>query len=227
LLRLFVPESEKWHRAVESGPRPTLGSIFTAALWRRTVVGAALGAVALIGTWGAVQWIVLWVKQQTHDQDLVNYAQICSGFGAVVGTIGGALLGQRMGRRWAYFLLCLGSLLVCAFLFRWQLALTSAVDGYFFVTVFLVGAFTASFYGWFPLYLPELFPTRVRATGQGFSYNAGRIIAAGGALSMGYLMNQVFHGSYAQAGAAVTLIYLVGMIVIWLAPETRGQPLPE
>ena len=60
------------------------------------------------------------------------------------------------------------------------------VDGWFLAVVALVGALTASFYGWLPLYLPELFPTRVRATGQGFAYNAGRFIAAGGALSTGY-----------------------------------------
>src|SRR5205807_541563 len=101
------------------------------------------------------------------------------------------------------------------------------VDASFLVVVALTGAFTASFYGWLPLYLPELFPTRVRATGQGFGFNFGRIVAAGGAMSMGYLMSEVFHGSYAQAGATVSLIYLVGILVVWFAPETHGQPLPE
>jgi hypothetical protein len=85
---------------------------------------------------------------------------------------------------------------------------------------------TASFYGWFPLYLPELFPTRVRATGQGLSYNFGRLFAAAGALTQGALVAS-FGGSYAQAGAVVTLIYFVGMVLIWFAPETKGKPLPE
>jgi len=89
----------------------------------------------------------------------------------------------------------------------------------------MVGAVTAAFYGWLPLYLPELFPTRVRATGQGLSFNAGRILAAVGALQMGSLM-QHFNGSYAKAGALITLIYIVGMVVIWMAPETKGKPLP-
>jgi len=225
LLRLFVPESEKWHRAVESGPRPGLGTIFSRTLYRRTIIGTVVSAIPLIGTWGAVQWIVPWVKQMTNDQEMANYAAISAGLGAVVGTLLGALLGQRMGRRRAYFLLCFGSLIVCALLFRRQIVI---VDWRFFVTVFVVGACTASFYGWLPLYLPELFPTRVRATGQGFSYNSGRIIAAGGALSMGYLMSEkVFHGSYAAAGATISLIYVAGLAIIWLAPETRGQPLPE
>lgn len=224
-LRLFVPESARWQEATRTGPRASLVDIFAPALRRRTLTGAALACVALIGTWGSVQWIPLWVKQTTGDQQMVNYAQMCSGLGAVVGTITGALLAHRLGRRVTYFTLCLGSLLICACLFR--LYEGRAVDRSFFAVVFLTGAFSASFYGWLPLYLPELFPTRVRATGQGFSYNVGRILAAGGALGMGALMSEVFHGSYAQAGATISLIYLAGMVLIWLAPETRGQPLPE
>ena len=90
---------------------------------------------------------------------------------------------------------------------------------------FVVGGLTAPFYGWLPLYLPELFPTRVRATGQGLSYNAGRILAAVGALSGGQLVSN-FGGSYARAGAIITLIYLVCMAFIWVAPDTKGKPLP-
>ena len=96
----------------------------------------------------------------------------------------------------------------------------------FLVLTGLVGASTAAFYGWLPLYLPELFPTRVRATGQGLSFNFGRILAAGGALSMGQLMG-FFHGSYARAGAVISLMYILGLVLIWFAPETKGKPLPE
>ena len=91
--------------------------------------------------------------------------------------------------------------------------------------VLLVGGSTAAFFGWLPLYLPELFPTRVRTTGQGLCYNSGRIFAAVGAVQMGALLK--YYGSYAQAGATITLIYAVGLLVIWLGPETRGKPLPE
>jgi hypothetical protein len=92
--------------------------------------------------------------------------------------------------------------------------------------VALVGAGTAAFYGWLPLYLPELFPTRARATGQGFCYNLGRIFAALGALQMGQLLSY-YGGSYARAGATITLIYALGLVVIWFGPETKDKPLPE
>jgi hypothetical protein len=98
----------------------------------------------------------------------------------------------------------------------------------FLLNIAAAGAVTAAFYGWLPLYLPELFPTRVRATGQGFSYNFGRIIAGVGALSMAFLMSdRVFKGSYPKAGAAISLVYLVGIFLIWWAPETKGKALPE
>jgi MFS family permease len=225
-IRMFVPESERWQLAVKTAPRTKLTDIFAAAIRRRTLVGAFLGGIALLGTWGSVQWILPWVKT-SNDQHTVNIVQICSAFGAILGSFSGAVLGNQVRRRWAYFTLCAGSLLGCAVLFR-GFPESGSVGWQFLLTVTLVGGFTASFYGWLPLYLPELFPTRVRATGQGFSYNAGRIFAAGGVLSMGFLMSeQVFNGSYPQAGATISLIYAVGLFAIWLAPETRGQPLPE
>src|SRR5205823_13154101 len=122
-------------------------------------------------------------------------------------------------RRFAYCVLCLTSLASALLFFQTN----SAFGPWFLATVFLAGGFTAAFYGWLPLYLPELFPTRVRATGQGFSFNFGRILAAIGTLQTGALMK----AGYPTACSVMSLIYLVGMAIIWLAPETKGQPLPE
>ncbi len=81
-------------------------------------------------------------------------------------------------------------------------------------------------FGWLPQYLAELFPTRVRATGQGVAYNSGRIIAAVGSWQMGGMMD--FAGvSYPKAGAAVVFVYILVMIAVWLAPGTKDRPLPE
>jgi MFS transporter, SHS family, sialic acid transporter len=66
----------------------------------------------------------------------------------------------------------------------------------------------------------------VRATGQGLAFNAGRVLAALGAWQMPALM-AFFDKSYPKAGETIVLIYVVGMVLIWLAPETKDQPLPE
>lgn len=224
LIRLFVPESEKWKDSVSTASAKPIKEIFSPALLKTTLLAIAFASVALIGTWGSVQWLPLWADQMTAGK--VPEAKAMTGIviavGAIVGCLLGSLAGGAIGRRPVYFLLCLLSLLSCGYLF-------SKVDTYgieFLLMSGFVGAVTAAFYGWMPLYMPELFPTRVRATGQGLSYNFGRILAAFGAIYMGQLMK--FYGdSYARAGATVTLIYIVGMILIWFAPETRGKPLPE
>ena len=113
----------------------------------------------------------------------------------LAGTLGGALLGDWLGRRVTYCLLCIGSLGSTLLLFRVHEHYGPA----FLASACLAGAVTASFYGWLPLYLPELFPTRMRATGQGFSFNFGRVLAAVGVLQMSSLMG-LFGGSLPLAG---------------------------
>jgi len=223
-IRLFVPESERWKISVSHGVSRPFREIFASGLLRNTLLAIAFSSIALIGTWGSVQWIPLWVDQITGGKmpQAKAVIQMVSAYGAITGCLVGPLVGGKIGRRPAFFGLCLGSLLICAFLFR----TLSEYDTLFVVTVFFAGCFTAAFYGWFPLYLPELFPTRVRATGQGVSYNFGRIFAAVGAMAGGQLV-AYFDGSYAEAGAVVTLIYVLGLVLIWFAPETKGKPLPD
>jgi MFS transporter, SHS family, sialic acid transporter len=221
-IRLFVPESERWRAAVAGQHTHPLREIFRAPLLRRTLLAIVLSSVVLIVTWGAVQWLALVGQDRAGSADPRAKAvtQAVSAFGSVLGCLLGAWLG-RFGRRPAYFTLCVLALAVTTYLFR----CTRFYDLEFFIFVLLAGAFTGSFYGWLPLYLPELFPTRVRATAQGLSYNLGRVLAGFGALQMGTLVEKL--GGYERAGATIVLVYFVGMITIWFAPETRGDPLPE
>jgi SHS family sialic acid transporter-like MFS transporter len=220
----YVPESERWKSSTEQRSSRPFHEIFSKRVWKRTVLGVSFASVVLIGTWGSVQWLPAWADQLTHGEvpHAKGLTQMFSGVGAILGCFLGAWIGGKLGRRPAYFLLCLVALCSCAYLFR-------AVDQYgvlFLALVFVVGGSTAAFFGWLPLYLPELFTTRARATGQGLCYNFGRIFAAVGALQMGHLLKS-YDGSYARAGAVITLIYFVGMVLIWLGPETKGAPLPE
>jgi cyanate permease len=87
----------------------------------------------------------------------------------------------------------------------------------------VLGFFTNGIFSGFPIYLPELFPTRMRATGAGFCFNSGRLLAASGPFLTGYLVVEL--GTFARAASAVALIYLVGMLVLLFARETKGQTL--
>lgn len=223
LIRLFVPESEKWKAARRADGVSPAAEIFSPALFKNTMLAIAFASVALVVTWGIVQWIPLWADQMTGSKQpaVKAWSQFYQSLGAAVGCLLAALMGGALGRRVTYFLLCLASLIATQVLFR----AIHEVGAGFFVAVFVVGACTASFYGWLPLYLPEIFPTRVRATGQGLAFNFGRILAAFGAWQMPALM-AFFDKSYPKAGETIVLVYLIGMILIWFAPETKDKPLP-
>ena len=101
----------------------------------------------------------------------------------------------------------------------------TAYNSAFVLSAGLLGTLSAAFYGWLPLYLPELFPTRIRATGQGFGFNFGRVLAAVGVLQLPHVMKE-FAVGWPGACTAMSLVYIVGLGLIWLAPETKGKPLP-
>lgn len=223
-IRLFVPESHRWEEAASEKRMEPIRELLGGGNVKTLLVAAALAGVALVGSWGSVQWLPLWADKLVAgaDPDAKAYTQILNGIGSVIGCLLGAWLGQKVGRRVAYFSLCGGSLLVCQVMFRG----IDSYDATFLLAALVSGVVTAAFYGWLPLYLPELFPTRIRATGQGIAFNLGRLFAAVGAIQMGTLM-QAFDGSYPRAGAVITLIYVLGLGLIWFAPETKGKPLPN
>ncbi|MCA9029895.1 MAG: MFS transporter [Planctomycetaceae bacterium] len=212
-------------RAKASGVTSGLTAVGGRSVIAMMLVGASLSGIALMGTWGSLQWASPWAAKLAEGTSYTHakeWTQIVTGTGAILGTIGAALLGHTFGRRITYIGMCVLSLVSV-------LALYQLNDGYgtqFLITAFFAGGLTASFYGWLPLYLPELFPTRVRATGQGFAFNFGRILAAAGALQQIALM-QLFQDDYPKACSVMVMVYLVGVLVIWLAPETRGTELIE
>lgn len=206
---------------------------------RRMLLGACLAGVALLGTWGSLQWAPKWANalaQQLPSAEGPYHAkeltQIAIALGAILGTMMAALVGGWLGRRITYFGLCLLSFGSLVYLYQ-------ANDTYglhLLASVFVAGGITAAFYGWFPLYLPELFPTTIRATSQGFAYNFGRVLSAVGTLqaatltayfAQGIAKDRIEIDAFPNAGATLAGIYLVGLFIIWLGPETRGRPLPD
>ena len=224
VIRTFVPESDRWKRARASGPSASAGELFSAGLIRSTMLGAGLAGIALLGTWGAVQFLPAWAGQFTGDPQKAAWTQIVAAAGAVVIPLGVALLAETFNRRVTYAGLCVASLVLCQVLFH-AFGTSPRFGGPFLVMALLVNGTTAGFYGWLPLYLPELFPTRLRATGAGVTYNAGRVLAAGGTIGSGRLLSMF--GSYAVMGSVMSFIYLGGLVLIAFCPETKGRALPD
>ncbi len=220
-----VPESERWKHSVRmEGPAKPIREVFGHALLRNTLLGILISSVPLVVTWGIVLWIPLWADQMTGGTQprVKAICLLAIALGGAAGALVAPLLGRGIRRRTVYIGLCLASFGACTLLFRGF----HAYSGPFVIVAGLVGFTSSSFYGWLPQYLPELFPTRVRATGQGVCYNFGRILTALSAWKVSSLMGW-FHNSYAQAGAAVVLIYFIGIVAILFLPETHGKPLPD
>ncbi len=195
-----------------------------AEIVRMMLFGAALASVALLGTWGSTQWAPRWVVQLEPDpaKHAKEWTLFWLSAGAICGTMAAALAAGRYGRRITYAVLCVLSIGAALLLYQTNTSYTP----YFLVCAFIAGSVTASFYGFFPLYLPELFPTAVRATGQGFAFNFGRIIAAVGGLQTANLM-KFFDNSFPKAASVMAAIYVFGMFAVWWGPETKDMPLPD
>ncbi|HEX3869138.1 MAG TPA: MFS transporter [Pirellulales bacterium] len=220
---LIVPESPAWTalRATQtaSRTRTPLGTLFHPPMLRRTVIGIALSAIPLVGAWGASKWMIPWADHVAGVQSAGYKAttQAYWAVGATLGSFSGSLIANLLGRRVTYFLISLSSAVLTCGIFRYSQPLA---DG-FLPLVFVQGFVATLFFGWLPLYLPELFPTSVRSAGIGTTDNLGRVVSALGVLAAGTLMAWS-GGDYTRVGAVTGLVYALGMIVIFWAPVTTG-----
>ncbi len=235
LIRLLVKEPESWIKAREEQRRSktrqfTLTQLFSPALRRDTLVASALAFVVLLGLWGGTMWIPAAIREiaaaspeaagmsPADIERQASYGVMLLNAGSLIGYLLFGPLADAIGRRGTFLLYFLGA--VC--MFPIAFLTTSRVETVFLLVPF-VGIFTLGVTSGFPIYLPELFPTAVRTTGVGFCYNLGRFVTAGGVFITGYLYGVL--GSYAKAATAVSLVYVVGMVVLLFARETRGQKL--
>jgi len=221
-----VPESPAWlqsraKRAATTRARP-VRELFRAPLVKITLIGITLGSIPLVGAWAASKWMIPWADQigGASQPDYKAMTQGWWAFGATLGSLAGGQIASTLGRRRSYFLISLGSMALTMAMFQ----LTAPLRPSFFPIVFAQGFVATLFFGWLPLYLPELFPTHVRAAGSGVSYNVGRFATAAGVMTAGFLFTAL-GGSYASVGAVAALIYGLGMVAIWWAPDTTRTSL--
>ena len=233
-LRLWVKEPDRWVRVRERERQSGMGQVrkfaelFQPQLLRSTLVGSGLAFVAVFGLWGATNWTPTLVRSLPDLQgaqpaaltSYVSYATLMLNAGALVGYLAFGPLAERLGRRPAFAIMCVGSFVMLPVTF-----LTPRTYAHVLLLLPLLGLFNNGIFSGFPIYFAELYPTRIRATGAGFCFNVGRALASIGPLLTGIMVTAL--GGFGRAASAIGLIYLAGLLILPFAPETNGKPLPE
>jgi len=235
-VRSSVREPEAW---IEAGAAARTGTIRPGSFrelladprWRnRALLGMCLAAVGLGSFWGvtvAGQGLAqqMLIREGVEGSVAVERAKFAYG---IVQTAGGGLgllafgpLCVRLGRRRAIWLIQLAALVF--------VPVTCFAPATYFQLLCLLpifGFLTLGMHAGFAIYFPELFPTHLRATGTGFCFNGGRLLAASVLVCSGWLKS--LPGMDLRAAVSwLGLIFVPGIVVVFFLPETKDQPLPQ
>lgn len=244
-IRTAIPESELWKQTDESRraarerqrsgavmgaeehalTRFTMADLFAdPAVRRTTILVFLMSLTTTLAWWGISTWVPPYVaslaaKSGLPPQQWASYAAMAYNAGGILGYISLGFMADAIGRKPVVMIFFALSLILTPVLFMGtqdlQLLLwVAAINGFF----------TLGQYSWMPVWLPELFPTRIRGTAIAFAFNAPRFIAFLGPLLAGTLIVQF--GGFSKAAVIVSVIYVLGFVVAPFLPETKGKPLP-
>lgn len=244
-LRSGIPESEKWHHSNEkrksaksrkkSGAklseedhaltRFTFADLFADPQTRKiTIIVFLMSLTTTVAWWGISTWVPPFIaaaagKAGLPAQTWASYAGMSYNIGAICGYIGLGFFADNFGRKPVVMIFFAASFVLTPLLYLWThdlhlLLLVAAINGFF----------TLGQYSWMSVWLPELFPTRMRATGMAFTFNSPRFIAFLGPMFAGALIAQL--GGVSNVAVTFSFIYILGFVLVPLLPETRGKPLP-
>lgn len=272
-IQLKLKEPEKWVNAREAGRLKgvkfgSYADLLGPGRWRKpALLGMLLCIAGVIGLWGIgffapelvgdvintsvrAQAMQSAVELSPAEIDKLVAGQsayyrglnsIIQNLGAFFGMLAFAYVAQRMGRKPAFVIAFIGAFIATNAYFQ----LFKSVDQMWMS--FVMGFFQLALFAGFAIYLPELFPTRLRSTGTSFCYNVGRFLAATGPFTLGLLQQKLAEaavaklpegseelvksaaklGAFREATSWVSLVFILGLVVVFFLPETKGQPMPE
>ncbi len=248
-IRMSIREPERWEKAREQaaaeGVRKELGAIGDLVrdpvLRRNTIAGVLIAIAGVGGLWGVGFFLpdlvgavlkpsLAHLSEEAQKAALARYrsqAFFIQQIGAFLGIFAYAALSERIGRKPAMYLFFALAFAAVEGTFWGVRSMASAYAWGFVMGFAALAPFSA-----FAVYFPELFPTRLRATGVGFCYNSARLLAAFAPFLLGSLAAHFTRPDDPAAGlrvaaSIVALVYGLGFAGVALGPETRGRPLPD
>jgi MFS family permease len=238
MVRLFIKEPDRWTRVSQNAAPPALGELFAPEYRQATMTGLGLASIALITWWTCNAFIPtiasgLAVRaaaglSAAGAADLVQewraLATNAFNLGGLIGTLLTVPAANHLGRRTMFAIYFVGSAVSVLAAFGLPLDPHTRLYMYFPMGLTVFGVF-----GSFTYYLPELYPTRLRGTGPGFTYNVGRTVAAIGPFVVGAIAAR---GANALDTASrvlffVGLVPLAGLLIVRSMVETRGRALAD
>jgi MFS family permease len=231
LVLLKVKEPARWQHAAREDKTSQFASIFAPAYRRKTIVNTLLLSAAICGLWAGTVYAptaLIELARRAHATQVEAVHTSSTGMGILsIGTILGCLLipvlAERIGRKATLAVYFLGMAMCIAASFGYIFYLPNSLHG-FIVALFFLGIFGGNF-ALFSLWLPEQYPTRIRATAFAFTTSIGRFLAAGVSLALGTQISNT--GTLGKPVALTAIAFLLGLAAIPFATETKGKPLDD
>jgi MFS family permease len=228
-IRRAIPESEIWEEANRNRraavEQKRSGVSLGEGAEKRTIVVFLMSLTTTVGFWGISTWVPPFIgslaaKEGFNAGQWASYAGMAYTIGSVLGYLSMGFLMDGVGRKPVTIAFFVVALLMTPVLFF------VTTDLKLLLLLATVNAFFSNGqYTWMPVWLPELYPTRMRATALAFAFNAPRFIAFLGPLLAGTMITQF--GGFGHAAMVLASIYVVGIIAAFFLPETKGSPLPD
>ena len=247
-----LKEPEAWVAARKEGRATgvkfgSYGSLFGEVEWRRSALfGMLLCIVGVIGVWGigfmSPELVKDVISRNLRDQGVeeslvpgmtkgwVSFNMICQNIGAFCGMLSFTWLAQVIGRKKTFAIGFVAAMLATIGYFQFF----NGVNDIWMSSV--MGFCQLALFAGFAIYLPELFPLRLRSTGTSFCYNVGRFIAAAGIFGLGKLQ-KIFEerangvtekiNAFRDTCSYMSVIFLFGLVAIYFLPETKGREMPK
>lgn len=232
-LRFRIPEPEVWRRRQAEPNQARVRDLFVGGNARNTWSAALMMSCIILGIWSSTFWVpTLIITKLTEIGRPIAEAQQLASLSGILANVGTLIACLAM----PYIANAIGSRRMTAVVFFVGAFVTNLIayivlihwinDIYLFLwAIPVLGFFTNGVFALYTMWLPEMFPTSQRAFGSGFAFSFGRLLGAVGPTMIGLIV--AYMGSYPIAIAVVSVIYLIGLPIIALAPETANRPLPK